>query len=173
MNINLGMEMEISSYVIHIIPPPLPLFFFLYNKRTNSLSPRVQNFYFFYQKILNWCHIVDYDVEVSTWSVVSDLVGPDVLKFLLYFQGFYNGDLLKCEDSYDKRGRTAQVCYIKMWELLDITVVFKISSFSELILQFIYSTSFVHVSSSRMYSYVQLMIFLIYLLLLFCWQHLR
>lgn len=172
MNINLGMEMEMefSSYVIHIIPPPLPLFFFLCNKRTNSLSPRVQNFYFFYQKILNWCHIVDYDVEVSTWSVVSDLVGPDVLKFLLYFQGFYNGDLLKCEDSYDKRGRTAQVCYIKMWELVDITVVFKISSFSELILQFIDSTSFVHVSSSRMYSYVQLMILL---LLFFCWQHLR
>lgn len=101
---------------------------------------------------------------------MSDLVGPDVLKFLLYFQGFYNGDLLKCEDSYDKRGRTAQVCYIKMWELVDITVVFKISSFSELILQFIDSTSFVHVSSSRMYSYVQLMILL---LLFFCWQHLR
>ncbi|KAH9663015.1 G-protein coupled receptor [Citrus sinensis] len=26
-----------------------------------------------------------------------------------FVQGFYNGDLLKCEDSYDKRGRTAQV----------------------------------------------------------------
>lgn len=152
---------------------PLSLYFSFSAIRGLTLSVqefKIFIFYFFYQKILNWCHIVDYNVEVSTWSIVSDLVGPDVLKFLLYFQGFYNGDLLKCEDSYDKRGRTAQVCYIKMWELLDITVVFKISSFSELILQFIYSTSFVHVSSSRMYSYVQLMILL---LLFFCWQHLR
>ncbi|KAK9228064.1 hypothetical protein WN944_021011 [Citrus x changshan-huyou] len=45
---------------------------------------------------------------VQTARVVSLLLFISVCLTCCLW-GFYNGDLLKCEDSYDKRGRTAQV----------------------------------------------------------------
>lgn len=67
---------------------------------------------------------------------------------------------MNCENSYDKRGRTAQVCYTKLWELHDITALSKFTIFSDIVDFLVHVLNFfcscIHLS--RLFSYLQLMI---------------
>lgn len=41
----------------------------------------------------------------------------------MQIQGFYNGDLKNCEESFDKIGRTAQVGVLKVYMVEELNIV--------------------------------------------------